>query len=58
MHALGFAHEQTRGDRDDFVNVHTQNVKPGFAGIFRKIPSRFWIDTGKKKSRKMANENE
>ena len=46
MHALGFAHEQTRGDRDNFVTVHTQNVKSGFAGIFRKIPSRFWIDSG------------
>ena len=27
MHALGFWHEQQRGDRDEHVAVHRQNCK-------------------------------
>lgn len=29
MHACGFLHEQNRYDRDGFVRVLTQNIKPG-----------------------------
>lgn len=29
MHAVGFLHEQNRYDRDGFVRVLTQNIKPG-----------------------------
>lgn len=29
MHALGFLHEQNREDRDNFVRVLNQNIKPG-----------------------------
>ncbi|OWA53846.1 putative Zinc metalloproteinase nas-14 [Hypsibius exemplaris] len=36
MHALGFNHEQTRMDRDDFVEIMYDNIKPGKEGNFEK----------------------
>lgn len=36
MHALGFFHEQTRTDRDSYVRVNYQNIKPGYSSNFNK----------------------
>ncbi|MFD2784905.1 M12 family metallopeptidase [Hymenobacter rubripertinctus] len=35
-HALGLFHEQTRADRDAFVNILTQNIQSGYEGNFTK----------------------
>ena len=36
LHSLGFVHEHTRPDRDSFVDVNTDNIKPGSEGNFEK----------------------
>ncbi len=38
-HTLGFLHEQTRPDRDDYVRIVFSNIKPGFEGNFTKSSS-------------------
>lgn len=38
-HALGFLHEQSRKDRDQYVKVKLANVLPGFEHNFDIIPS-------------------
>ena len=36
LHTLGFVHEHTRPDRDNFVEVNMDNIKPGKQGNFAK----------------------
>lgn len=40
LHAIGFMHEQSRPERDDFVYVHYNNIKPGSEGNFRKADTK------------------
>ena len=36
LHTLGFVHEHTRPDRDNFVEVNTDNIVSGKEGNFKK----------------------
>lgn len=38
-HTLGFVHEQTRSDRDDYVIIKWNNIQSGMEGNFRKSSS-------------------
>jgi hypothetical protein len=43
-HVLGFFHEQQRWDRDQFITVHYENIKPGRAEEdYDWIPKTNWI---------------
>jgi hypothetical protein len=42
-HVLGFHHEHQRWDRDDYITVHYENIKPGRASDYEMIPRTNWI---------------
>jgi len=42
-HALGLFHEHARWDRDQFITVHYENIKPGREGDYDWIPQTNWL---------------
>ena len=36
LHTLGFVHEHTRPDRDDFISINSGNIEPGKEMNFEK----------------------
>ncbi|XP_075984058.1 hatching enzyme 1.2-like [Anticarsia gemmatalis] len=46
LHAVGFMHEQSRPERDDYVTVRYYNIKPGAENNFKKADSRHTNDFG------------
>ena len=38
LHTLGFVHEHTRPDRDDFISINYDNIEPGEEKNFEKRP--------------------
>jgi hypothetical protein len=42
-HALGFHHEHARWDRDAFVSIHYEHIKPGRSGDYDWIPKTNWL---------------
>jgi len=46
LHALGMHHEHQRRDRDDFINVHWENVLPGWEWTLEKYPENQYDPMG------------
>ncbi|KAG8288533.1 hypothetical protein J6590_016657 [Homalodisca vitripennis] len=46
LHALGFYHQQSASDRDDFVKIHWQNIRPRTRSNFKKYSSFRVTDYG------------
>jgi hypothetical protein len=42
-HVLGFFHEHARWDRDDYVTIHYENIKPGREPDYDWVPRTNWI---------------
>jgi Astacin (Peptidase family M12A) len=42
-HAIGFHHEHARWDRDAYVTIHYENIKPGRAADYDWIPRTNWL---------------
>ncbi|XP_011253904.1 zinc metalloproteinase nas-13 [Camponotus floridanus] len=46
MHALGFYHQQSAADRDEWVTIHWENIKLGKEHNFKKYDNRTVTDYG------------
>ncbi|XP_063541150.1 low choriolytic enzyme-like [Cydia strobilella] len=46
LHAVGFMHEQSRPERDDYVDVRYQNIKSGSQNNFKKSDAKDTNDFG------------
>ncbi|OWR54819.1 zinc metalloproteinase nas-13 [Danaus plexippus plexippus] len=46
LHAVGFIHEQSRPERDDFVKINYNNIRSGSEGNFKKSDSKRVADLG------------
>ncbi|GBP54866.1 Zinc metalloproteinase nas-14 [Eumeta japonica] len=46
LHALGFMHEQSRPERDDYVDIRYNNIKPGSELNFKKADQKETADFG------------
>jgi Astacin (Peptidase family M12A) len=42
-HVLGFFHEHSRWDRDAYVTIHYENIKPGRESDYDWVPKTNWI---------------
>jgi len=42
-HVLGFHHEHQRWDREDYITVHYENIKPGRSSDYDRIDQTNWI---------------
>ncbi|XP_012282356.1 zinc metalloproteinase nas-15 [Orussus abietinus] len=46
LHALGFYHQQSASDRDDWIQIHWENIKEGKEHNFNKYDNRTITDYG------------
>jgi hypothetical protein len=46
MHALGFVHEQNRSDRDNYIDVHPENIEDEYVFNFEKLPQEYMRVSG------------